>query len=118
MSCVFLPHIPGVQALVRPASHPDAPRPRTCLQAAYHAGSWQEELQETPVFLKRSSKIPHAQSGGDAMTPEERKLILEPAGPDPDFEEHLKTYLMFTRLMKYCMFAAPFFFAFIFYWTV
>ncbi len=52
------------------------------------------------------------------MTPEERKLVLEPANPDPDFEERVKTYLMFTHLVRYCMFAAPFFFAFIFYWTV
>jgi hypothetical protein len=53
-----------------------------------------------------------------AMTPEERKLELDQANPDPDFEEHEDTYLMFTHLVKYCIFAAPFFFAFIFYWTV
>jgi hypothetical protein len=75
-------------------------------------------LQETRVFLVRLSKIPPVESGDDAMTPEERKLVLEPATPDPDVEEHVQTYLMFTRLIKYCMFAAPFFFAFIFYWTV
>ena len=52
------------------------------------------------------------------MNPLERQLELDKAEPDPDYEEHEHTYLMFTRLVKYCIFAAPFFFAFIFYWTV
>ena len=52
------------------------------------------------------------------MTPEERKLELDKPGPDPDFVEHEDTYLMFTRIVKFSVFAAPFFFAFVFYWTV
>ena len=51
------------------------------------------------------------------MTPEEKKLELDPTQPDPDFEEHETTYLMFTRLAKFSMFAFPFFFAFVLYWT-
>jgi hypothetical protein len=61
---------------------------------------------------------PSRDAGATAMTPEERKLELDKSTPDPDYEEHEQTYLMFTHLVKYCVFAAPFFFAFIFYWTV
>jgi hypothetical protein len=70
------------------------------------------------AFVSNRTAYRIAWSGGDAMTPEERKLVLDPLTPDPDYEEHEDTYLRFTRLVRYCMFAAPFFFAFVFYWTV
>lgn len=52
------------------------------------------------------------------MTPDERRLVLDPDKPDPDYEEHEETYLEFIHIMKYVMVAFPFFIAFVFYWTV
>jgi hypothetical protein len=95
---------------------PPGPGPVTKLHIRQALGK--KNSPESPAFFYRAVPTRTAPSGGDAMTPEERKLVLEPANPDPDFEEHVKTYLMFTHLMRYCMFAAPFFFAFVFYWTV
>lgn len=51
------------------------------------------------------------------MTPEERKLVLDSDKPDPDYEAHEETYVTFTHIMRYCMFAFPFFFAFVLYWS-
>jgi hypothetical protein len=115
---VFLPQFLAEQVLVRPACARTPPGPGPVFKLHVTRALGKKNCPGNPRFSDAFVSNRTAWSGGDAMTPEERKLVLEPANPDPDLEEHVKTYLMFTHLVKYCMFAAPFFFAFVFYWTV
>ena len=50
------------------------------------------------------------------MTLEDRRLELGEDRTDPDLEKHEKSYLIFTRIVEYCVFAAPVFIALLFYW--